>query len=95
MILQVPVSKKIKLSAQEAAGEMGFNSLQDAVRLFLGQLSKRSLSINFIQQFPDEVLTSAQSKVLTRKYNQAAREMRAGKGITTSSVDEMMKFLRS
>ena len=96
MILQVPVSVTVRAEAQRKANEIGFSSLQDAVRLFLANLAAGKLSASFAAApEPDEILTPAQEKILTRQYLQAKRDMENGKGITTSSVDEMMKFLRS
>lgn len=96
MILQVPVNTVVRAEAQRKANEIGFSSLQDAVRLFLANLAAGKLSASFAaDQEPDEFLTPAQEKILTRQYLQAKRDMENGKGITTSSVNEMMKFLRS
>ncbi len=95
MILQVPVDATVRTRAQKVANEIGFSSLQDAVRLFLANLAAGRLSASFTAQTPDEVLTPAQEKILTKKYLQAKKDIAAGKGITTSSVDEMMEYLRS
>ena len=45
--LQVPISKDIKIAAQEKAEAMGFSSLQEAVRLFLNKLSIGALDFGF------------------------------------------------
>lgn len=94
MVLQVPVDRAVKVSAQQIANQLGFSSLQDAVRLFLAQLASRTINVSFSQAAPDEILTPAQEKKLTRDYLQARKEINAGKGTTTSSVEEMMRFLR-
>ncbi len=93
--LQVPVDKSIKISAQAAASNMGFSSLQDAVRLFLANLSAGRLSAGFTETFPDEVLTSAQEKVLMKKYLQAKKDIDAGRGFTAHSAEELMAHLRA
>lgn len=45
--LQVPMSEELRLSAQEAAIEQGFSSVQEAVRIFLSKLAERKISVVF------------------------------------------------
>lgn len=45
-ILRVPLSKTLKKSAQEAASEYGFSSLQDLLRVVLTKLSRRELVVS-------------------------------------------------
>jgi len=45
-ILQVPLSKTLKRSAQEVANEYGFSSLQDLLRVILTKLSRRELIVS-------------------------------------------------
>lgn len=92
--LQVPVDKNIKIGAQQAANNMGFSSLQDAVRLFLANLSAGKLSATFSEKTPDEILTPAQEKVLLKKYRQAQREIARGDYTVAHNVEEMMAQLR-
>ena len=95
MILQVPMDKTFKLSAQKMAEDTGFSSLQDLVRFLLIQFTEKKFAVTVSQNVSDEILTSTQEKVLTKRYLQAKKDIAGGKGITTSSVDEMMKYLRS
>ncbi|MEK7565968.1 MAG: hypothetical protein AAB506_02905 [Patescibacteria group bacterium] len=94
-ILQVPMEKNFKLSVQKAAEETGFSSLQDFIRFVLTQFLNKKYTVSVINQEPDEVLTPAQEKVLTKKYNQAMKEMKEGKGKTYTNVDDMMRDLRN
>jgi len=48
-ILQVPISKTLRDEAAVAASNMGFSSLQGAVRVFLTQLSTQAVKITFEQ----------------------------------------------
>lgn len=93
--LQVPVDRSLKLSAEKVVAEYGFSSLQEAIRVFMAQIAKKALAISFSPVTPDEVLTSKQETLLTREYKEARREIDAGKGITASSVEEMISQLRS
>ena len=48
--LQVPVSKDIKIAAQEKAQAMGFSSLQEAVRVFLYQFAAGKVDVSFFKE---------------------------------------------
>lgn len=91
--LQIPMTKKLKDSAELVAEDYGFSSLQEAVRVLLTKLAKKQLAITVEENV--EYLTPAQERVLTRKYNQARKEIESGKGFVAHSVEEMMKQLRS
>lgn len=45
-ILQIPLKKSLKVSAQEVAEEYGFSSLQDLLRVILTKLSRRELVVS-------------------------------------------------
>ena len=93
--LQIPINKSLKSAAQEEAEKLGFSSLQEAVRLFLTQLVKKTITINFTRQEPDEILTPKQEAVLNRKLKQALADIKKGDFYTATSVEEMMRQLRS
>ncbi len=44
---------------------------------------------------PDEILTPRQEAILTKQYEKAKRDFARGEGVVVTSVDEMMKHLRS
>ena len=46
-VLQVPMSRSLRDEATRAAKEMGFSSLQEAVRVFLTLLEERKLKLVF------------------------------------------------
>lgn len=89
--LQVPVNKAIRLSAQKAANNLGFSSLQDAVRLFLANLAAGKLTASFSESYPDEVLTPAQEKILEKKYQEVKKEIARGEYQTVHSAREFME----
>ena len=93
--LQVPLSKSLKATSTKVAREYGFSSLQEAVRVFLTQFAKRSVAIRFSQVEPDEILTVKQEKILSKKYLQAKKEIKAGKGYSAKSAGELTSHLRS
>lgn len=55
VIIQVPVSKQLRDSAERAAEEYGFSSLQEVLRVFLAKFANRSVSINFEDIVPLQI----------------------------------------
>jgi len=45
--LQIPVKEDLRNRAMKVAKEQGFSSLQEAVRVFLGQFAARRVSVTF------------------------------------------------
>jgi hypothetical protein len=48
-ILQVPLSKQLRLQAAQAAEAQGFSSLQEAVRVFLQELAIGTIQLRFVR----------------------------------------------
>lgn len=92
--LQIPINKSLKSAAQEEAEKLGFSSLQEAVRLFLTQLVKKTITINFVRQEPDEILTPKQETILNRKLKEALKDIKKGDYYIARSAEEMMRQLR-
>ena len=93
--LQIPVDRTLKLSAEQRAIEYGFSSLQEAIRIFMTQFANKSLSIGFSQVGQDEILSTKQEAMLSRKYKKAKKEIASGKGFVARSAEEMLSQLRS
>lgn len=93
--LQVPINKSLKTAAQQEVEKMGFSSLQEAVRLFLTQLVKKTITINFTRQEPDENLTPKQEAILNKKLKEALADIKKGDYYVASSADEMIHQLRA
>lgn len=89
-ILQIPVKKNVRDQAASVAEKMGFSSLQEIVRVFLGQLVANEITITF--QHPPVKL----SKKNELRYNKMIKEIESGKVKlkSYSNVDEMMDDLR-
>ena len=47
VVLQIPVSKTLRTKAEDTALDFGFSSLQEAVRVFLAKLAKRTIEVSF------------------------------------------------
>ncbi|MBU0569755.1 hypothetical protein KKB40_03160 [Patescibacteria group bacterium] len=93
--LQVPVEKSLKTLSTEVAKEYGFSSLQEAVRIFLAQLANRTVTIRLVSSEADEMLSSKQEAVLTKKYLQTKADVEKGKGFVAKNAEEFIDHLRS
>ena len=61
MILQVPMDKTFKLSAQKMAEDTGFSSLQDLVRFLLSQFVENKFSITITPNVLHDLSKSVKS----------------------------------
>ncbi len=88
-ILQIPMTKSLKQSAQEVANEYGFTSLQDLLRVVLTKLSRRELIVN--------IETSVHlSKKNAQRYTKMSKDFANGKNIKDfTSVKDLIQNLRS
>ena len=93
VVLQVPMSKDLKENAQSASSDLGFSSLQEAIRVLLTKLAKKELSLKVTEEV--EEITHL-SKAAERRYKKAVADIKAGRNITkTESVDELLSLLHS
>ena len=91
-IVQVPMAPELKKSAEKAALESGFSSLQEIIRVFLRQFAKKEITLS-MQSINDEPPLSAKAR---RRYHRMLQEIRQGKGIVRADTrDEFLSLLRS
>lgn len=90
VVLQIPIDIALRKAAEKSALEQGFSSLQEVTRIFLKQLAKKTISVNFEQ-------TIKLSPKAIKRYNKAIDDIESGKVKTSSfdNVDELMKHLNS
>lgn len=82
-VLQIPVSKTLKVRAEEAALDYGFSSLQEVVRVFMAKLAKRTIDISF-----QEVVNL--SSRTSKRYQKMDEDFSSGKNIYfAKSVKEL------
>jgi len=88
-VLQVPLSTDLREKSEKAAVDMGFSSLQEAVRLFLKKLSLNQMVVTFA--IP-EIKLSAKNE---RRYakTEANFEKNKSKYRSFTKIDDMMKYL--
>ena len=77
IIVQVPMTKDLKEQAEAVSFEMGFSSLQEAIRILLTKLSKKEyrLRIEEVEQISDL------SPAAERKFKKAIEDIKTGRNI--------------
>ncbi|MFH1601670.1 MAG: hypothetical protein ABIB61_01805 [Candidatus Shapirobacteria bacterium] len=88
VVLQIPVSKTLRLEAEKVALAQGFSSLQEIVRVFMAKLASQSLDVSFTRVFP---LSSRAEK----KYGKIDRDFAKGKDVyLAKNPDQLLKMLK-
>ena len=90
-VLQIPIDVALRKKAEEQARELGFSSLQEAIRVFLKQFAQKKLGIIFGKS--EEVIQL--SKRAIKRYDKMIDEIESGKVKTEAftDVDSLMKHL--
>lgn len=92
VILQVPMSKELKLAAEAVAKDYGFSSLQEIIRVLVKKLSKKELTLEVGE--PEEfVQLTPRAK---KRYEAMTKDFKTGRNVyEEKDVDEFLKILRS
>jgi len=78
--------------AETVASDMGFSSLQEAIRVILTKLSKKQLTLRIEE--PEEITDL--SPTAERRFKKALADIKAGKNIyKPKNKEEFFKMLRS
>lgn len=86
--LQIPLPKDLKLSAQQAASNMGFSSLQELVRIFLKKIATQTVHVNFVEE---EQLSPKAEK----RYLKMVEDIKTGKGWHTAiNAEDLFRQLK-
>lgn len=94
VILQIPMPKTLKMSAEEVARDYGFSSLQEIIRVLLKKLSRRELSVAVQEGEAEEILDL--SPRAERRYKKAIEDIKKGRNIyKPKNREEFFKMLRS
>ncbi len=90
-ILQVPLPKELKISAEKAAQDAGFSSLQEVLRVFMKKFASKKIDLAF-----EEEVTYLSPKA-EKKYTKIMHDIENGKEkvYTTKSVDDFLNQLHS
>lgn len=91
--LQVPIDSVLKDKATKVAQELGFSSLQEAVRVYLKQLSDKKINISIVRDFGTEYLQPVQEMKLQKSKKNAELDIKKGNYISSQNSKEIMDFL--
>ena len=85
-ILQVPITQDLKISAENAAHEQGFSSLQEIVRVFLAKLAAKKVEVTL-----DSIVLSEENE---NRYLTMTKDFETGKKVKTAQdVDDLLTQL--
>ncbi len=88
VVLQVPVSKSLRLEAEKVALAQGFSSLQEIVRVFMAKLAAKTIDVSFSSAVP----LSAKAE---KRYGKMDQDFRKGKNVyLANNPDKLLKMLR-
>lgn len=83
-ILQVPITKELKLAAEKAASNQGFSSLQEVIRIFLAKLAENRIQVSFNE-------TVQLSNRAEKRYTKIDNDFKNKKNIyQAKNVEELM-----
>lgn len=92
VVVQVPMPKELKESAEIASSDLGFSSIQEVIRVLLTKLSKREFSLKVEEV---EEITYL-SPVAERKFKKAVADIKIGRNIyKPKNKKEFFALLRS
>ena len=92
VIVQVPMNRNLKEKAEIVASDLGFSSIQEAIRVLLTKLSKKEFSLKVEEVEEVKYLSPAAE----RRFKKAVEDIKAGRNITkTKNVDELLELLHS
>jgi antitoxin component of RelBE/YafQ-DinJ toxin-antitoxin module len=85
-ILQVPITQDLKISAENAAHEQGFSSLQEIVRVFLAKLAANKVAVTL-----ESIVLSDENE---KRYLSMTGDFEKDKNIyTAQSIDDLLTQL--
>lgn len=87
-VLQVPISKELRVKSEKVAKIQGFSSVQEMVRLLLTKMSRGQLEVRI------EELAVQLSPKAARRYERMMKDYEEGKNIyAATDIDDLMAQL--
>jgi len=77
VVIQVPMTIDLKRQAEAVSSDMGFSSLQEAIRVLLTKLSKKEFSLR-VEEVEEVTHLSPAAE---RKFKKAIEDIKAGRNI--------------
>lgn len=87
-VLQVPVSKELRMRAEKSAANLGFSSLQEIIRVFMTKLAKKEVMVS-VELAPVKLSNRA-----VKRYDKILDDIKKGKDVyKAKDVDDLMEQL--
>ena len=77
VIVQVPMNKNLKEKAEIVVSDLGFSSIQEAIRVLLTKLSKKEFSLK-VEEIEEVKYLSPAAE---RRFKKAVEDIKAGRNI--------------
>ena len=85
-ILQVPITRDLKINAENAAHEQGFSSLQEIIRVFLSKLAAKKVEVTL-----DSIMLSEENE---SRYLTMTKDFETSKNVKVAqNVDDLLTQL--
>ena len=89
-VLQIPLPKELKLSAEKAALDAGFSSLQEVLRVFMSRFASKKIDLTFEENI---VYLSPKAE---KRYAKIDEDIKKGKNVyAAADVDDFLRQLHS
>ncbi len=90
-VLQIPLPIELKISAEKAALDAGFSSLQEVLRVFMKKFASKKIDLTF----EEEEIVYLSSKA-EKRYAKMDEDIKKGKNVyTAKDVDDFLKQLHN
>ncbi len=89
-VLQIPLPKELKISAEKAALDAGFSSLQEVLRVFMKKFASKKIDLTFEENI---VYLSPKAE---KRYAKIDEDIKKGKNVyAAADVDDFLRQLHN
>lgn len=89
-VLQIPLPKELKISAEKAAQDAGFSSLQEVLRVFMKKFASKKIDLTFEENI---VYLSPKAE---KRYAKIDEDIKKGKNVyEATDVDDFLRQLHN
>ncbi len=90
-VLQIPLPKELKISAEKAAQDAGFSSLQEVLRVFMKKFANKKIDFAFEEERMVYLSPKAE-----KRYAKIDEDIRKGKNVyAAADVDDFLRQLHN
>ncbi len=90
-VLQIPLPKELKISAEKAALDAGFSSLQEVLRVFMKKFANKKIDLTFEEK--SLVYLSAKAE---KRYAKIDEDIKKGKNVyEAEDAEDLLRQLHN